>query len=234
MKLTNTQRHIVLFAMSLLLFGCSAKQGGVAVKSKATEKAKEEVVVEAPKPAGKMDLATFKPLTAESTKEETFNYAVALMTNERFTEAAALLLPLTQKHPELAGPYTNLGICYFYAKQYDKASDAFKQSLARKPNNAVALDYQARAEKEAGRFDAARDLYLKAISADPNYAPVQRNLGILYDIYLGDPKTALAYYQQYQKLLPEPDKQVDIWIKDLTKRTSAANKNATTSQEKSP
>jgi tetratricopeptide (TPR) repeat protein len=231
-SMKSINRQLLLIITSAILFnGCSTKPGALAPPKQA---AQEEEVITPAIAVDKIDLSTLKPITAESAKEEIFTYAAALMTNNRFADAESMLLSLTQEYPELAGPYTNLGICYFHLNEAEKAITAFKQSLAVKPNNAIALDYLGRIDRDAGRFASARDHYLKAIEADPGYPPAQRNLAILYDLYLNQPKDALMHYQHYQQRIAEPDKHVAIWIRDLAKRTGIPIDESTKNQEEQP
>lgn len=215
MKFINKTLWIFFVLTAFIITGCSTTSS----PSKKEEEQKQDGTTVEPAIKGeKIDMSTLKPLTEDSTKEEVFYYATALITNARHQEAETKLIELTQKHPELSGPYTNLGISYFHTQQHEKAINAFNQAIALKTNNAVAFDYLGRIEREAGRFDSAKANYLKAIEADPFYPQAQRNLGILLDLYLSQPKEALAHYTRYLKLIGKPDKQVTIWVKDLTNR----------------
>jgi Tfp pilus assembly protein PilF len=53
----------------------------------------------------------------------------------------------------------------------------------------------ARGMERQGRFEEARDMYLKALKADPDRADAYHRLGILH-IQLGDTRTAESYYRQ--------------------------------------
>ena len=219
MKSINQQLAIGIIASALLVAGCTTKTQTVSSTKKSDKKA---ALLPPKQTMERIDLSTLKPLTPESSKEEVFTYATALITNGRFEEAEAHLTKLTEEHPELAGPHINLAISYFQSEQYDKAASSFTKSLELKPNNALAHDYLARIDREKGSFDTALEHYLKAIEVDPTYAPAQRNIGILYDLYLNQPAKALGHYQKYQTLISEADKHVAIWIRDLTNRTKAA------------
>ena len=47
------------------------------------------------------------------------------------------------------------------------------------------------------------------IAADADYAPAHRNLGVLLDLYLGDPAAALPEMERYKALTAE-DKPVEL------------------------
>jgi hypothetical protein len=54
--------------------------------------------------------------------------------------------------------------------------------------------------------------------ADPNFAPAHRNLGVLSDLYLGDPERALTELERYKELTGE-EKPITGWIAELRQRT---------------
>ena len=219
MTSTNKQKlFILLLASALMLVGCSTKN------TTTSKVSKKETTLNIPEAAAveKIDLSSLPSVTNSSSKEEVFSYAVALMTHSRYSDAAPLFLSLTQEHPELSGPHINLAICLFQTKQLKEAETRFKQTLALKPEQPIALDYLGRIYRAEGKFEAARDSYLNAIEVAPDYASAQRNLAILYDLYLGQPKEALKHYLIYQRLIKTPDKFVAIWIRDLAKRTGTS------------
>src|SRR5581483_3859342 len=69
-----------------------------------------------------------------------------------------------------------------------------------------------------GEFPDAAASYEKAIAADGNYAAAWRNLGVVSDLYLGDPERALVAFEKYQELTRE-DRPVTSWIAELRQRT---------------
>jgi len=56
------------------------------------------------------------------------------------------------------------------------------------------------------------------VAADADYAPAHRDLGVLLDLYLGDPAAALPEMERYKDLTAE-DKPVSSWIAELRART---------------
>ncbi|MBU6261120.1 MAG: hypothetical protein KGO01_22105, partial [Burkholderiales bacterium] len=81
---------------------------------------------------------------------------------------------------------------------------------------AALLNQLGIAERRAGHFDAARRAYEGAIAADPQAAAPAVNLGILDDVYLGQPAQALALYRHAAEL--QPDARLGAWITELEHR----------------
>jgi cellulose synthase operon protein C len=86
---------------------------------------------------------------------------------------------------------------------------------------ALAANAQGIAQRKAGKFADAEAAYRHALEADPNYAPAHLNLGILCDLYRGQPQEALPQFEQYVALTGE-NKRVGGWIAELRKRLGVA------------
>lgn len=87
------------------------------------------------------------------------------------------------------------------------------------PYNQMGIFY-----RNVGRFEDARRMYEKALGIDASYQSAQLNLGILYDLYLGNIAMALEHYNKYHELLSSEDKQLNLWIGDLEKRRKLGEK----------
>src|SRR5258707_1200731 len=85
-----------------------------------------------------------------------------------------------------------------------------------KPDTAATLDQSGAGG--AGSSAEAAASYEKAIAADSNFAPAYRNLGVVSDLYLGDPERALLALERYKELTGE-DRPVTSWIAELRQRT---------------
>lgn len=149
------------------------------------------------------------------------NYMQGLshMANGDFDSAIPILQRFSTAHPELAGPWLNLGIALRHSGRTEEATEALEKAIELNPDNAAAWQQLAILHREQGRFDAALEAYRKALQLVPDYALVHRNLGILYDLYLQQPALALDHYRKYQALSDEPDAEVNRWIIDLERRT---------------
>ena len=74
-------------------------------------------------------------------------------------------------------------------------------------------------------FLEAEAAYLKAVTAEPQYALAHYNLGVLYELYLQRLDDALRHFERYQALYGE-DPQVEKWITDLKRRVAANRRTA--------
>jgi tetratricopeptide (TPR) repeat protein len=112
----------------------------------------------------------------------------------------------------------NLGILYRKTGRLDQSEDALKTAVERNDGSAVAWTELGATQRLRGEFPNAAASYEKAISADPNFAPAYRNLGVVSDLYLGDPERALTAFERYKELTGE-EKPVSGWIAELRART---------------
>jgi tetratricopeptide (TPR) repeat protein len=120
--------------------------------------------------------------------------------------------------PQLSAPYVNLGILYRKAGRLEQSEDALKTAVERNDGSAVAWTELGATQRLRGEFPNAAASYEKAISDDPNFAPAYRNLGVVSDLYLGDPERALTAFEHYKELTGE-EKPVSGWIAELRART---------------
>jgi Flp pilus assembly protein TadD len=164
--------------------------------------------------------------TSDPAARATYDQALALMDGGYWDAAEKVLLTMTTRYPELAGPNVNLGIVYMRQNRSEDAEQVLKKAVALNPDSAPAHNQLGILYRRAGRFDEARTAYEKALAAQPGYDHVHRNLGILYDLYLGQPRQALQHYERCQTLPACRDKQVDLWIVELKRRLGNGSGNA--------
>ncbi len=127
---------------------------------------------------------------------------------------------LIEAYPQFSGPEVNLGLLYLDAAQLSEAQTAFTAALQKNPANAVAGNELGITDRKLGKFAEAETAYQRTIAADPDYAPTYLNLGVLYDLYLAEPKKALEQFEHYMQLAG-PNKQVAGWVVELRKRVGA-------------
>ena len=116
--------------------------------------------------------------------------------------------------PQMSSPYVNLGILYRKTGRLDQSEAALKTAVQRNDANAVAWTELGATQRLRGEFPTAAESYEKAIADDPNFAPAYRNLGVVTDLYLGDPERALTAFEKYKELTGE-EKPVSTWIAEL-------------------
>jgi tetratricopeptide (TPR) repeat protein len=134
------------------------------------------------------------------------------------TEAELEFKQMTLSYPRLATPFVNLGILYRKAGHLDQSEEALKGAVERNGGSAVAWNELGATQRLRGEFPDAAASYEKAIAADSNFAPAYRNLGVVSDLYLGDPERALTALERYKELTGE-DRPVTSWIAELRQRT---------------
>jgi tetratricopeptide (TPR) repeat protein len=163
--------------------------------------------------------ASFGPAGPPSAKATAdFNRAVNFMRSGNTTEAELEFKQMTLAYPRLSTPFVNLGILYRKAGHLDQSEEALKGAVERNGGSAVAWNELGATQRMRGEFPDAAASYEKAIAADSNYAPAYRNLGVVSDLYLGDPERALTALERYKELTGE-DRPVTSWIAELRQRT---------------
>jgi len=133
-------------------------------------------------------------------------------------KAVGQLHVLVASYPELSGPCLNLALLYQQRGEDKNAQYWFKQSISRNSSNLVAYNQYAIYLRERGHFDSSEQVYLQALEVWEPYADTHRNLGILYDLYRGDKKSALQHFYRYQELQKIRDRVVAGWIADLERQ----------------
>jgi len=177
-------------------------------------------------PAGTPAVARVSEPAVSPAVQREFADALGAMKLEHYPEAERALLGLTRAHPELSGPYANLGVVYFRQGKLSEATEALKRAIDINPGRAAYYNQLGVVYRQSGQFVQAREAYSQALRVDPNYRRAHLNLGILYDLYLQDLGKALQHYERYQALASPADAQVAKWIIDLKQRSQAAEKTA--------
>lgn len=147
-----------------------------------------------------------------------FNDAVKAMQSQQWSRAETLLQQLISQYPDYSGPYLNLGIVYRQRNQLDKAEEAFAKAVTVNDMNIYALNQLALVKREQGDFKSAETHYLSALAVWPKHDASHKNLGILYEMYMGELDKALQHFEIYQYLQQEPDRRIAGWIVDLQRR----------------
>jgi Flp pilus assembly protein TadD len=167
-------------------------------------------------PAGAPGAVPNVPVTPRGKAD--FERAVGFMRAGNNTEAELEFKQVALQFPQLSAPYVNLGILYRKSGRLEQSEDALKTAVERNDGSAVAWTELGATQRLRGEFPNAAASYEKAIADDPNFAPAYRNLGVVSDLYLGDPERALTAFERYKELTGE-EKPVSGWIAELRART---------------
>jgi TolA-binding protein len=143
---------------------------------------------------------------------------VAAALDGKATDAALEFQQLELQFPQYAEASINYGLVAQGAGQLDIAAAAMERATQRAAQDPAAWTGLALVRRAQGRFTDARAAYQQALAADPAYAPAQRNLAVLLDLYLNDPAAALDAMERYHQLVGGDDKQLNGWLAELRRR----------------
>lgn len=149
-----------------------------------------------------------------------YNAALTHMRSKNYDTAILEMQKVAEMDERISGPWVNIGMAHKKLGDVNKARAAFNQALKINPNNPFALNQLGILNREDGKFELAEKLYMKALSAYPDYKNAHLNLAILCDVYLRKIGCALDHYQDYLDLSGGQDKQVTAWMTQLEKQGS--------------
>ncbi len=227
MRFTKHTCLIGLIAALSLLAACSTNTPKKATGKKAL---KVEETLAAPGasilPAGPATPNPYlqnKPALSREINQQ-FVDATRAMRNKQWSQAETLLQQIIQANPKLSGAHLNLGLVYRAQQENKRAEQAFNNAIAANHTNLDAYNQLAILQREAGNFAAAETNYKKALSVWPYHPDSHKNIGILYDLYLGRSAEALPHFEAYLALTGGEDKQVKSWVADLQRRLGISAK----------
>ena len=137
------------------------------------------------------------------------------------SDAEKNLQIIIDEQSTLSGPAYNMAVLKYQQKDFKKALEYCEVALQRNFYNQDARNLQAFIYREKSDFEKSESLHKENLKVWAGYKPAYRNLGILYDLYMGKPEEGLPYYQQYNALLVEQDRQVLGWVLDIQRRLKA-------------
>ena len=159
--------------------------------------------------------------TAKGDPDARFTAALALLKERQMKEAREAFFQLAKDFPQYGGPYTDLAIIQYQARQPALAIANFEKAARLNPENAIAWNWLGVIAREAKDYAKAEAAYTKALEIKPDYAAAHLNLGILHDVYTQRPADALSHYREYQRLAGDDKLIVTAWIRDLESRLPA-------------
>jgi len=165
------------------------------------------------KPASVMSPASLRPDSP----------VLMLIKNQQLVAAEALLKNDIKRHPQQIAPRTNLGLLYANSHRKVEAEVVLQAVVQGHPEACAAQVRLGQLYRESFRFVEAEKAYKTCLQHDPVYPAALLNLGILYELYRGSFDLALSHYERYQSAILEPDRKVQGWIADLSRRLKTNN-----------
>lgn len=126
---------------------------------------------------------------------------------------------LSEEYADYPGVWVNLALVQYRMHEYQASLNSLTSAQALQPDFCPAFKLKGLVQRELGDFSGAEASYLAAMACAPQDADIPYNLGILYDLYIGDLEKALAQYQRSRTLRGQDDAMLAIWIPDLQRRT---------------
>jgi len=213
---TRTCAGFVVLAMVLsVLAGCATDGKVKALAAHEPSVGKEPSVVRLED--GREGFIIMEVPKMDEASRRDFDRAVAMLKDQDYGQAIALLEKVIEQSPGVTTPYIDIAIAYQRIGKPEQAEKHLKTALKLFPEHPVACNEYGLLYRKTGRFAEARAIFEKSIASFPDYYPLHRNLGILCDLYQDDLTCALEHYEIYSNAKPE-DKQVKAWIADLRVR----------------
>ncbi len=96
-----------------------------------------------------------------------YDNAMRLLDAKQYDQGIALLLKVTQKAPNAAAAYVDLGIAYGKSGDLDKSLASLKRAVDLNPRQLVAYNELGIVYRRKGEFAAARESYERALASLP-------------------------------------------------------------------
>jgi cytochrome c-type biogenesis protein CcmH/NrfG len=120
------------------------------------------------------------------------------------------LRAILKEDPKNLKALIELGNLYFDSDQVGKAIDAYTKALEIDPQNADVRTDMGIMYRKRGDFDRAILEFRKAAQADPAHVNSRYNLGVVLLHDKGDPKGAVAAWEDYLKVEPTGSRSENI------------------------
>lgn len=134
--------------------------------------------------------------------------------------AADGLKKISTELPEDKLAQVNYGIALVRLARYEDAKAVLSGCCAEvdellRANATLGL---AQSERGLGHFAEARSAYEQALSINPNNVIAHRNFGVLLDLYIQEPTSALPHYERALELSAPADPTLTKWVKEIKQR----------------
>ncbi|WP_433124847.1 tetratricopeptide repeat protein [Micromonospora sp. CA-240977] len=131
-----------------------------------------------------------------------------------FDEAEAAIRQATEKRPDLAQPYVELGYLHDDRYDHERALEAFEQALTIDPHHEWALAWRITELRQLRRFDDAEQAARQAVEARPDSPQLHLELGYLHDDR-HDHRRALEAFEQALTIDPHHESALAWRITEL-------------------
>ncbi|MFN3238721.1 MAG: tetratricopeptide repeat protein [Pseudomonadales bacterium] len=148
-----------------------------------------------------------------------------LLKDGQLAAAEKLLREELAEQPSAIATRTNLGILLARTNRVDTALETLSKVVTQQPGYCPAELQLAAIHLQYFRIQQAEQAYLACLTQDFVHPAALLNLGILYELYLGQLDQALSFYERYQAAVSEPEVPVGRWIADLNRRLEASTIN---------
>lgn len=109
-----------------------------------------------------------------------YNLALLFIEQKRYDEALATLLRCVEvdirRNVKAYDSYCALGLCLTFMGQLDKAQHYYALAIQENPSRPRAYNDWGNLARQKRDYELARELYRRALAADPSYELAQRNL----------------------------------------------------------
>ena len=156
--------------------------------------------------------------------QEKLNRALALMKDQKWTEALSFLAALPPFHPTVLSNRL-LAQARRDPLQFHAGGKANLDHRALAQLNRTELATASTHNLEGvlwmklGHLQKAQSAFEQALLLSPKFYESLYNLGLIYDVYYQEPEKALPYYDQYLKSIPFEDEELTTWVESLRNQT---------------
>lgn len=144
-----------------------------------------------------------------------YQQALNMLADNKLQDASTTFKDFTQHHPDLAGPWANLGLISIKQGNLEDAEKYFNEALKHNPRLPAALNMLGVIAYSRGNIRQAEKFFLDALASNPDYSMAHYNIALLYDIFLQDISRAITHYEKYLQLTGDRDKKTQQWLEEL-------------------
>jgi Tfp pilus assembly protein PilF len=130
------------------------------------------------------------------------NLGIAYLDQLQYPDAIQAFSQVVKLRPDYADGYTNIGLTNISWEKYGSARASLEKALKLSPNNARALYYMARVEREAGHFEEEVADLQKVVAQYPQSRDARRELGVTY-YHLQKSQEAREQFEALQAIDPD-------------------------------